>query len=99
MFDKRVTLIARFRAREGHEERVRSELLALIPPATSEKGSVTYNLHEAADDPTLFMFYENWLSREALEAHLKKTNLIAWRAIAAELLEEPVDITLWQLLA
>jgi quinol monooxygenase YgiN len=99
MTNGKVTVVARIRAREGQEARVRRELLALIPPTTAEKGCISYDLHQAAEDPSLFMFYENWLSRADLEDHLQKPHLLAWRAIAGELLEEPVDISLWQLLS
>jgi quinol monooxygenase YgiN len=99
MENRKVSVIARIRAREGREDAVRAALMALIAPTTAEKGCISYDLHQSTEDPALFMFYENWLSREDLEDHLQTPHLSAWRAIATELLADPIEITLWKLLS
>ncbi|HYX40715.1 MAG TPA: putative quinol monooxygenase, partial [Pyrinomonadaceae bacterium] len=64
--DERVTVLARVRARAGREAEVRRLLVALVAPSRAEAGCLNYDLHQSADDPTEFMFYENWASRAAL---------------------------------
>ena len=96
MTDRRVTVIARVRAKDGAEEALRRELLALIPPTTREQGCISYDLHQSADNPALFMFYEIWCSRGDLEEHLEQPHLRVFRDRATGLLAEPVDITLWE---
>ena len=96
MANKGVTVIARVRANEGKEEVVRQELTALIAPTRSEPGCVMYNLHQGADNKSLFMVYVSWSSKNALDDHLKKPYLKSFVEKAKDLLVEPVEITLWE---
>jgi quinol monooxygenase YgiN len=45
------------------------------------------------------MFYENWVSKKDLDEHLEMPYLRAFKAKAAELLAEPLDITLWEMIS
>ena len=91
-----VTVVARIRAKKGLERRVKAELLALIVPTRAEKGCIIYDLHLSADDPGLFMFYENWTSREALDQHMGMPYLKAFLAKEKEILDGPAEVTLWE---
>ena len=99
MVEKRVTVIARIKAKEGMEEHVRRELLALIAPSRSEEACLTYDLHQSADDKSLFMFYENWTSQEALDKHLSMPYLDAFDEKTEEMLAEAVEVTLWEMIS
>ncbi|HVF56675.1 MAG TPA: putative quinol monooxygenase [Pyrinomonadaceae bacterium] len=98
MPEKRVTVLARARSKPGAEERLKAELLSLVEPSRRDHGCINYDLHQSADDPALFMFHENWESRAALEAHLDTPHLEAFDERTKELLAEPVEITLWELI-
>ena len=98
MRKKGVTVVALVSARQGMEERVRAELLALVAPSRLEPGCIRYELHQSAEDPAQFMFYENWESRASLEAHLEMPYLDDFDERTKELLAEPVRITLWEML-
>ncbi|RNC68485.1 MAG: antibiotic biosynthesis monooxygenase [Desulfuromonadales bacterium] len=98
MADEKVTVIARARARAGLEEQVRQEIMALMAPTRAEAGCINYDLHQSADDPALFMLYENWVSLKDLEEHLAMPYLEAFKAKAPEILAEPIDITLWKMI-
>ena len=99
MTNGKVTVVARFKARPGMEETLRRELLALIDPTTAENGCINYDLHQSADDKALFMFHENWLSREDLDDHLQMPYLQAFLARTDELLAEPAEISLWKMIS
>ncbi len=96
MNSKTVTVVARLKAKPGQEEILRQELLALIPITRAEPGCVNYDLHQAADDPTLFLFHENWTSKQHLDDHLARPHLTALLAKADELFGEAPQITLWE---
>jgi quinol monooxygenase YgiN len=98
MIDGKVTVIARARAKSGLEETLLQEILALIPPTRAEAGCINYDLHRSADDPALFMLYENWVSMKDLEEHLAMPYLEAFKAKAPDLLAEPLEITLWKMI-
>ena len=98
MTNGKVTVVARIKAKPGMEAEVREVLMALVAPTTREKGCINYDLHQAADNKGLFMFYENWCSREDLDEHLGTPHLQAFLGKAGELLAEPVDISLWEMI-
>ena len=91
-----VTVVARFSARPGMEDRVREELRRLLAPTRAETGCLNYDLHEAPGSPGEFMFHENWTSAAALDRHLASAHIAAWRAVAADLLARPIEITRWR---
>jgi quinol monooxygenase YgiN len=95
--DERVTVLARVRARAGKEAEVRRLLLALVAPSRTEAGCLNYDLHQSAADPAEFMFYENWTSRAALDAHAAMPYLDEFDALSEGLLAAPVEISFWQM--
>ena len=95
----KVTVVARVRALPGLEEQVREELLLLVAETRKEAGCLNYDLHRSADDPGLFLFYENWESLAHLERHAESAHIQAFRARSKELLAEPTEITLWEMVS
>jgi quinol monooxygenase YgiN len=98
MTDKKVTVLARFKAKPGMEETVRREVMALVGPTRSEAGCINYDLHQAAGDPSVLMLYENWVSKQSLDQHLAMPYLEAFKSKADTLLAEPLQITLWEMI-
>jgi len=72
-----VIVVATVKAKPGQEEAVKESLLSLVEPTRKEPGCICYNLHQAKDDKTQFMFYEQWASKAALDAHGKTPHLSA----------------------
>lgn len=93
---KTVTVVARIKAKPGQESLVRQELLSLLAPRRKDAGCVNYDLHQGLDDPTLFLFHENWASKAHLDAHLQKPGLQAALARVGQLAAEPPQVTLWE---
>jgi quinol monooxygenase YgiN len=96
MADKKVTVVARIKTKKGMDESVKQELMALVAPTRSEKGCINYDLHRSIDDRSVFMFYENWVSKEDLDKHLAMPYMRAFMEKAEKLLAEPAEITLWE---
>jgi quinol monooxygenase YgiN len=66
-----IILTAMLKAKPGEEDAVKDILVALVEPTRKEPGCLAYNLHQSKSDKTQFMFYEQWASKEALDAHGK----------------------------
>jgi len=64
-------LTAIVKAKPGQEEAVKEVLLELVEPTRKEPGCLGYNLHQSKSDKAQFMFYEQWASKEAIDAHGK----------------------------
>ena len=82
------TLVAVMRAKPGKEEELRAALESLIEPTKAEDGCHTYALHRGSEDPSLFIFYENWTSDAHLDAHLAMPYLVDFGARIPELLDD-----------
>ncbi len=71
----KLTIVARIKANKDKVELVKSELLKLIEPTRKEEGCLKYDLHQDNENPAVFIFYENWTSRELWQKHMNNTHL------------------------
>ena len=94
----KVTVFALVKAKSGMEETVKQELSALVGPTRTEQGCINYDLHQSFDHKGHFRFYENWTSKELLDRHLQSAHVQRFIAKADQLLAEPPEITLWEML-
>jgi quinol monooxygenase YgiN len=74
----KLTIVANIHAHPDQVERVKAELLKLIPITRAEEGCLQYDLHQNDEDPTHFLFYENWTSRELWQRHMNAPHLAAY---------------------
>lgn len=99
MAEEKIAVLAKVKAKDGMVKEVKQELMSLVATTRSEPGCIDYNLHQSTDDESLFMFYENWTSKQALDEHIEKPHLQAFIAKAETLLAEPLDVTIWKKLS
>ena len=97
MAGRKVTVFALVKAKPGMEVTVKQELSALVGPTRDEQGCINYDLHQSLDHEGHFRFYENWTSKELLDRHLQAAHVKRFIAKANELLAEPPEITLWEM--
>jgi quinol monooxygenase YgiN len=74
-----ITIVAKLQANAGKEDELREVLTEMIENVKTHEASgvPVYSLHVADNDPTLFLFYEQYASAEALEAHGKTDHMRA----------------------
>lgn len=81
----------------------RAELLAIlsaqVAPTRAEAGCINYDFHCEKADPNVFVFYENFVSREALAEHSKQPYLQPLMSRAGELLARPIEIRFLEMLS
>lgn len=82
-----LTVFAEFTAQAGKEDALRQALLDCIAPTRQEAGCVEYFLHESTEAVGHFVFYENWVSADALAEHMKTPHLVKLVDLAPELVE------------
>ncbi|MBY4677294.1 putative quinol monooxygenase [Marinobacterium arenosum] len=70
-----LTCIAKIQAKAGAEEQVKQALSKLLEPTRQEEGCLNYDLHVDNEDPTIFMFHENWQSEAMLDQHLESKHI------------------------
>ncbi len=96
MSTKNVVVVATLEAKPGREAELKQLLQSLLEPTRREAGCMQYDLHVSADQPTKFLFYEIWASREALEAHFQSPHLTAALPRAGELCAVEPGIQFWE---
>lgn len=75
MKNEQLTIVAQIWAKEEKRELVKAELIKLIAPTKAEEGCINYDLHQDNEDPNLFLFFENWESRELWQRHMNNAHL------------------------
>lgn len=75
MADEKLTIVAQILAKAEKRALVKSELLKLIETTRAEKGCINYDLHQDNENENLFLFFENWESRELWQAHMNNSHL------------------------
>jgi quinol monooxygenase YgiN len=89
-----LSVVAEIVALPEYADEVRMRLLDLIEPTRRENGCVEYYLHEANEEVGRFLFYENWTSLAALDAHLATPHIAAMlAAVEGKLAAPPRVIT------
>ena len=99
MTDKKVTVLARFKARKGMEEPLKQAIMACVAPTRAEAGCINYDLHQLENNSGDLILYENWRSKEDLDIHLEMPYLRELKAKAGELCSGPIEITLWEMIS
>ncbi len=89
-----VVVLYTAKAKPGKERELRKALVEGITGSRHDEGNISYELHEVAGDPATFVIYEQWISQEALDAHLATPPLQQLKARADELMEGGFDADL-----
>ncbi len=81
-----VTVVAKVTAKEQSVEAVKAECLKMVAPTRQEEGCIEYRLHQDMDDPSVFIFYENWKSPACLEQHMNSRHFQSYVAAVGDLI-------------
>lgn len=82
------TIVAIIRSDANHVERVKAELTKLVSSSRQDPGCLQYDLHQDTTDPTRFLFFENWESRELWKRHMETPHLQTYRANTEGVIDE-----------
>ena len=86
----KLTVVAKVVARKDSIEAAKAELVKLIAPTRKEDGCIEYNLHQDNEDPSIFIFYENWENAGCLEKHMNSDHFKSYVKVVEGLIEEKV---------
>jgi len=96
---KAITVVATFQARPGKEAELKSALTGLVAPTRQEVGCLNYDLHLDPEEPSKFLFHENWTGRAHLDVHLKSAHIAALLPRVDELCVAFPEIKIWERIA
>ena len=83
-----ITLIARFKMREGKEEEALAEIRRMVSAVeANEPGVLAYICQRSISDPSEVIFFENYQDQAALDAHGKTEHMAALGSRFVELFD------------
>ncbi|MFQ6329265.1 putative quinol monooxygenase [Nocardia sp. CWNU-33] len=80
------------RPRPDRVDELKELLLSFVAPTREEDGALEYHFHEDADDPSTFVFYEVWRSKEDLDRHLALPHMQDFWERRMDYLEQDLEI-------
>ncbi len=92
--DEKIVLIARLKVKKDAVEALKQAALEIVADSRSEPGCVNYDIHQAIDDETVFLWHETWANKAALDEHFAKPYTKEFFARVDEFAEEPPQINL-----
>src|SRR5215203_357470 len=99
MSDEKIVLVARLKVRPDAIEAAKQLALGIVADSRSEKGCVNYDVHQAVDDPTVFVWHETWKDKQALDAHFEEPHFKNFFAKGMELAAEEPQITVTRMIS
>jgi quinol monooxygenase YgiN len=85
-------VLARYIAKAGKEDALKSVLIGLVPPTRRELGCYQYDLLVDSSDARQFCFVERWDDGEALDQHLASSHVKNALGQIEVLVETPPEI-------
>ena len=70
-----IVIAAIFHARPELEADLETALLAMLPSAATESGTLDYSVHRSRDNPGVFFLYEKYADQAALDTHMASVAL------------------------
>ena len=99
MSDEKIILVARLKVREDAVEDAKKLALGIVADSRTEEGCVNYDVHQAIDDPTVFVWHETWRDRAAFDEHLEKPYFKEFFARGGALAVEEPQIILTRMIS
>ncbi len=94
-----IYLTAISKAKPQHVDQFKALLLTLVVESRKEEACIQYDLHQSTDNPALFIFHEEWASKEALELHNQTAHIAEFIKDSADIIDGNVTIHITEKLA
>ncbi len=78
MSENVLTLVAIVKVKPERRDFARAQMLQLLAPTQAEEGCLEYVFHDHNSEPNTFVFYERWISHDALQKHMNSTHFQAF---------------------
>lgn len=98
MADEKIVLMARLKVKPEAVEDMKNTVLSLTGDSRAEAGCLNYDVHQAIDDETVFMWHETWTNKAALDEHFAKPYFLEFFAKVENAAAEPPQIYLTKMI-
>ena len=94
-----IVVAAECRILQEHWQDFEEQMIRLIPLVREEPGCLRYEGLTSVDEPGLFVFFEVWETRRALDEHLATPHMKEHMAITTPWASEPVNLSVYEVSA
>ena len=99
MNNEKIILVARLKVKDDAVEEAKKAALAIVSDSRAEKGNINYDIHQAINDPTVFVWHETWASKAAIDEHFATTFFKDFSVKVEKIAVEPPQITLTKMIS
>ncbi len=92
-------LVARLKVKDNAIEEAKQAALKIVADSRAEAGCVNYDIHQAIDDPTVFIWHETWKGKAAIDEHFETAFFKEFFAAVENFAAEPPQITLTKMIS
>ncbi len=97
MQDKSIAVIAEISFKPESVQAGLQLLMSIIEPSRKELGCLQYQLFQAPDEPTRFIFIEQWQNYTIWQQHLETAHLIQLKTAIGIYLAAPIKVNWFSL--
>ncbi|WP_297431488.1 putative quinol monooxygenase [Sulfurimonas sp.] len=83
-----ITKSVTFIAKEGHEEKMKELLSAMVAPSKAERGCLFYEIFQYENERRRFMAVETWEDEAALNGHKNSAHYAVYKSFYEPYCEE-----------
>ncbi len=99
MNDEKIVLLARLKVKDDAVEEAKKAALDIVAASRAEEGCINYDVHQAIDDPTVFVWHETWKNKAAIDEHFETDFFKEFFAKVSEIAAEPAQINLTRMIS
>ena len=99
MENEKIVLVARLKVKNEMIDEAKQAALAIVADSRAEEGCVNYDIHQAIDDPTVFIWHETWKNKAAIDEHFETDFFKDFSAKVEKIAAEPAQITLTKMIS
>lgn len=99
MNDEKIVLVARLKVKDDAVEEAKNLALGIVADSRTEEGCINYDVHQAIDDETVFIWHETWKDKAALDAHFEFPYFKEFFEKAGKIAAEEPQITLTKMIS
>ncbi len=86
------------KVKEDAVEAAKAAALKIVADSRAEAGNINYDIHQAIDDPTVFVWHETWANKAAIDEHFETDFFKEFFANVEKFAAEPPQITLTKMI-
>ena len=92
-------VVAKLKAKAGEEAKMEEAMRGMVDKVAQEQGTLTYTLHRAQQDSSVFLLYEKYTDEAAFKSHSSTPYFLDLFEVLKPILDGAPDIEIYEEIA